>query len=195
MVEAALVDIGNVLLKLRRNPVDAVLSASAGDVVRESFFQLYCCFESGVVSEEEFISRGMDIAGFEGSSDEFAEAWCDIFGPMPDVWAWCERRKAEGMRLVLFSNTNSLHKKRFFQESVFSLFDSAVYSDEVGEMKPGKGMYEYAVNVLKLNPSRTLYVDDLEENVEAGRRFGFRALRFLPDDPMRSLAEMDDLCR
>lgn len=194
-MKAALVDIGNVLLKLRRNPMDFLVPDGAGEVLREAFLQLYCCFESGVVSEQEFVSRAMSITGFQGSPVEFESAWCDIFDPMTEMWEWCERKKAEGMKLVLFSNTNTLHLARFLKEPIFSQFDAAIYSFEIGEMKPGDGMYEYAVGKLGLNPSETVYVDDLEQNIETGQRFGFRCSQFFPGDPVGSVARLDDLCR
>lgn len=192
-MNAALVDIGNVLLKLRRNPMDFLLPASADTSTREAFLQLYCCFESGAVSESEFVSRAIAITGFSGSEKEFEMAWCDIFDPMPEMWEWCAKKKEEGVRLVLFSNTNTLHLARFLQEPVFGLFDDAIYSFEIGEMKPGNGMYEYAVGALGLNPAETLYVDDLEQNIETGRRFGFCCSHFLPDDPAGSVARLDTL--
>ena len=175
--------------------MDVLLGSSPGERSRDAFFQLYCCFESGVISETEFVSRAMNITGFAGTSEELISVWCDIFDPMPGMWDWCARKKKEGMKLVLFSNTNSLHRARFFREPVFSLFDDAVYSDEIGEMKPGNGMYEYAIHKLGVNPTRTIYVDDLEANIETGRRFGFQCSRFFPDDPITSVARLDAMCR
>lgn len=191
MIKNALIDVGNVLLRLRSNPWEGLFRGSIPDEARMTAFrQLYALFESGGLRSEEFISRGMEITNFQGSADEFSFRWCDIFAPIHPMHDFCAWMKERSVRLVLFSNTNPLHEEEIRKSAFYRFFDNAVYSYVVGEMKPGDGMYEYAVSGLRLDPAETLYVDDLAENILTGKVFGFRSYRF---DPMRVEQNVEEL--
>lgn len=200
MIDSVLVDIGNVLLRLRCNPIDALLSkgrVASCEIreVREELNRLYCCFESGQIHSAQFVEEAMELTKFVGNVSDFEHTWCDIFDLIPEMWEWCRGMKARGMRLVLFSNTNELHRERFLKYPNFCMFEEAIYSDFVGQMKPESGMYREAIDRLSLVPSRTLYVDDLKDNVETGRKFGFCSYLFRPSEVSECVSDLDLLCK
>ncbi|HQZ29741.1 MAG TPA: HAD-IA family hydrolase, partial [Verrucomicrobiales bacterium] len=88
-------------------------------------------------------------------------------------------RKAEGKTLFLLSNTNGIHVP-FFEKTypVFELFDQRIYSHEVGLMKPDPRIYELVKETLPLLPNRTIYIDDLPANCEAGSKAGFLSVLY-----------------
>ena len=61
---------------------------------------------------------------------------------------------------------------------IFTEFEHAVFSHEVGAMKPDDRIYEHALNAHQLDPAKTLYIDDLPENIAAGKRFGLRSFQY-----------------
>ncbi len=73
-------------------------------------------------------------------------------------------------------------------------FDGVLISGEIGVAKPDRRMFRTLVERYDLEPRRSVFVDDLERNVEAAAALGFVAIRFTgADDLRRSLAELDVL--
>ena len=48
-------------------------------------------------------------------------------------------------------------------------------SNEMGLAKPGLEIYEEMIRRTGMNPKESVYFDDLEQNVEAGKRAGLNA--------------------
>ena len=142
-------------------------------------------FESGRIHQDEYIPWAIERLGSPIDADGFIHAWRDIFTPVDPMWRTVERLAADGHRLILFSNTNSIHCPWIFENyDVFRHFPEAVLSYEVNAMKPDDAIYEHAVARHGLKPAETLYIDDLAANCETGRRFGFRTWQYdLNDHP------------
>ena len=129
----ALIDIGNVLLAFDFGPAMGKLAAvDSTSSVEERVGRLLARkddFESGRLGEDEFISWASDQLQFKGTPDEFREAWNSIFVPIDEMWTTIRELKAEGLTLILFSNTNSIHASSFSQEyEIFTEFDHACAS-------------------------------------------------------------------
>ena len=105
-----------------------------------------------------------------------------VHGAWHGGWCWrrvADRLAAAGHRLILFSNTNSLHCPWAFEVFPdFALFDAAVLSFEVGAIKPDPAIYEHAIATHHLDPAATLYIDDLAPNIATGRAHGFRCFQY-----------------
>ncbi|MDA8596547.1 HAD family phosphatase [Flavobacteriaceae bacterium] len=52
----------------------------------------------------------------------------------------------------------------------FKDFDGVVVSGEVKMRKPHDDIYEYTFKTLKIDPKKTVYIDDNPANIEAGKR-------------------------
>jgi 2-haloacid dehalogenase len=59
-------------------------------------------------------------------------------------------------------------------------------SGEVGLIKPDVAIYEMHHGAFGLNPSRTLFIDDVPANVDAARKAGWQAVRFIDAKILRS---------
>ena len=195
MIKNALMDVGNVLLRLCCAPWTNLYPEGQKPSQREvnHFMQLYALYEVGGISSEEFVSCGMEITGFRGTYHKFAFLWCDIFEPILPMQQFCEWMKMKGIRLILFSNTNALHEEEIRNSNFYRLFDDAIYSFVVGASKPGDGMYEYAISQLKIKPNETLYVDDLKENILTGMAFGFRTFHFAQEQIDRQIEQLKNI--
>lgn len=129
--------------------------------------------ESGHVAADDYIAWALKVMGSDASHEEFREAWCDIFTPNEAMWQRVHELKADGHKLVLLSNINSIHSPWIYEAyPEFELFDGAVMSFEVGCIKPQPAIYEYALEAHGLEVDQTLYIDDVPENVDAGRAVG-----------------------
>ncbi|MGL5016682.1 MAG: HAD-IA family hydrolase, partial [Luteolibacter sp.] len=106
--------------------------------------------------------------------DEFRHAWRHIFTPNKPMWATVRQLVADGHRLIIFSNTNSIHCPWVFEEyPEFCLFPEAVLSYQTGFVKPEPEIYHHAIRAHGLIPEETLYIDDLPQNIATGRDLGF----------------------
>ncbi|MFU8894382.1 MAG: HAD-IA family hydrolase [Luteolibacter sp.] len=130
------------------------------------------------------MKRSIELSGADFDAEDFLEAWRNVFTRnLPMLERVRALKKAGGHRLILFSNTNSLHDPWIFEEfPELDQFDGKVLSYEVGAMKPAPAIYEYAIREFSLDPASTLYIDDLAENIAAGERYGFRCHLYRLDD-------------
>ena len=59
-------------------------------------------------------------------------------------------------------------------------------SGDVGLIKPDVAIYEMHHGAFGLNPSRTIFIDDVAENVEGARKAGWHAVRFIDPEILKS---------
>jgi epoxide hydrolase-like predicted phosphatase len=58
------------------------------------------------------------------------------------------------------------------------LFDSVVYSAQVGVAKPDPSMFHLSLDELDVTPSEALFIDDYSRNIDAALALGILAIRF-----------------
>lgn len=92
--------------------------------------------------------------------------------------------RARGYRLHALTNwsaeTFPVARRRF---AFLEWFEDIVVSGEVGLIKPDPRIFALAIERCRLEPARTVFIDDNPHNVEAGGKAGLHALRF--QDPAR----------
>ena len=142
-------------------------------------------FESGAISNEEYIPWAIGQLAVEIQEEHFLHAWRNIFTPIEPMWRVVESLAAGGHRLILFSNTNGIHCPWIFENyGIFRHFEARVLSYEARSVKPHDPIYEYAIREYDLKPEETRYIDDLGPNIETGKKWGFRSFQYdLNDHP------------
>ncbi|NNE90031.1 MAG: HAD family phosphatase [Verrucomicrobiales bacterium] len=140
-------------------------------------------FELGKFDTSEYVRRAGEMIGFTGTEAEFIEAFGDIFELNQPVADLIDELSAAGHRLCLLSNTNAIHVPFFTKKwsGVFRHFDQAVFSHEVGLMKPDPAIFDVTIELLGLDPSNTIYIDDLPDNCKNGAAAGLRAFQYSTD--------------
>ena len=192
MLHDFLFDIGNVILKFDFNigvqRIQDRCTKMTGNKILPAIADLTDDLESGKLETSAYVEEVISRLGFSGSANDFIRAFEDIFTLNTDMVSLIDQLKLNGHRLYLLSNTNGIHVPFFTREyPVFEHFDGAVYSHEAGVMKPKPAIYEAAIQQFKLDPQHTLYIDDLEANVIAGRESGLLGLHYDPDQHYRLL--------
>ena len=194
---AALFDIGNVLVHVDFLPSLLKLvppgTADPQQLV-ESLLEKKDEYETGAMSDDEFVSWASRRLEFEGGAEEFRTAWCSLFSPVAAMWPVVAFLRSLGVRLFLFSNTNGLHAEWLLENypDLRDLFEASVFSHEVGAIKPDEAIYHFAVETHGLCPEDTLYIDDLPENIATGHRLGFRAHQYDADEHHQFVAWLDE---
>jgi putative hydrolase of the HAD superfamily len=184
-MRALLFDIGNVLVTfdLQRGISRlAERSPLSQQAIVEVITPLKEPFESGRMSEAEFVFRSMDGMDFNGTKEDFLDIWCDIFA-LNEPMALTLATLPQKLPAYLFSNTNGPHLRYLLERfAIFKHFDGGIYSHEAKCMKPADGMYEQAIARFGLDPAQTFYADDLPANIATGRRLGFVSYQYDPAD-------------
>lgn len=136
-------------------------------------------FEAGRIPEPEYVRWAIERLGGGIEPEAFRHAWRHIFTPNEPMWSVAESLAAAGHRLILFSNTNSIHCPWIFEAYPrFSIFHGAVLSHLAQGIKPDLPIYEHAIREHGLIPAETRYIDDLPANIATGRRLGFRCWQY-----------------
>jgi putative hydrolase of the HAD superfamily len=181
---ALLFDIGNVLVRFDFTAA-AQRFAAQSEATTEQVLSLLSPFkddlESGRISDDDFVSQSIERIGFRGGREEFIRIWSDIFSENGPMIAAAEELAARHP-LYLLSNTSGLHKDWLFANfPVFRHFTGGIYSHEARSMKPGDAIFRAAIETFALDPSATLYIDDLPDNIATGQRLGFVCHHYHPD--------------
>jgi FMN phosphatase YigB (HAD superfamily) len=180
-IEAAIFDIGNVLLKFnyfvaaeRLRLVNGLESLPDHAPIVEAKAAL----EVGQIDRAEFLARAMPAFEHAGDEESFLAIWRDIFHlntPMADF----ARDLSTRMPVYLLSNISCIHKEYIFEHyPVFSLFTDGAYSYLLGCLKPEPMIYGKALAQFGLRPEQVVLFDDLADNVAAARAQGWQAIQY-----------------
>jgi len=103
-----------------------------------------------------------------------------------DTVAVLAELRERGHRLVALTNwsaeTFPVARARF---AFLQWFEDIVVSGEVRLAKPDPRIFQLAIERNRLDPARTLFIDDSQVNVEAARGTGLHALHFHGSGPLR----------
>ena len=104
----------------------------------------------------------------------------------PTVALLRELRERKGLKLYGLSNMSEtifayLHARHDF----FKLFDGIVVSANVKLLKPEPEIYEHLRDRFALDFGESVFIDDLQRNVESARQVGLPAIQFLTTDQVR----------
>jgi len=172
-----LFDIGNVLLAFDFLPaLNSLKGDKSHSEVFEKILQAKDDFESGKLSTAQYLPMIRKWLDFSGSDNEIISAWNSVFTEITQTFQLAEHLRDQGHRLILFSNINPIHA-RFCTEKyrLLEKFDRAVFSFEIGAIKPEDAFFTRAFDTFSIIPENTIYIDDLPKNVEVGKRHGLNA--------------------
>lgn len=182
-IEAAIFDIGNVLLFFDYMKAAGRLMEKNGLELlpaREKITAANQLLETGRISTSEFLAIVRPEFRDTGDETEFLQIWADIFEENTRMTSLA-RALSQKMPVFLISNIGPIHHDFIFRNfSVFSIFQDRLFSYEVQLMKPDRRIFELAVTRFGVNPHNTFYFDDLAENCDAASLAGFQAHHFEP---------------
>ncbi len=113
--------------------------------------------------------------------------------PIEPTVAWLrELRGRGGLRLYGLSNmSEAIFAYLDERHDFFKLFDGIVVSAAVKLLKPEPAIYEHLRDRFALDFAESVFIDDLERNVESARRLGLPAIRF--ETPEQARRELEPL--
>jgi epoxide hydrolase-like predicted phosphatase len=184
MMKAIVFDFGNVLGFFDHGKTLRKL-AEHTDLTVEQMHELFYAahleeaYESGQISDEAFLQELHKLGNLRCTPEFTAEAWGDIFTPNEEVCALIPRLKPR-YRLLLGSNTNAMHSRKFVKQfaDVLAHFDAVVLSHDIGVRKPKRGFFEHCQRLEGCSPRECLFIDDLPANVAGARELGWHGIVF-----------------
>jgi epoxide hydrolase-like predicted phosphatase len=97
------------------------------------------------------------------------ERMFQFFEHAPDMNGLVHRARHKGIKTALLSNSwGNTYPRHGWDD----MFDEVVISGEVGMRKPDANIYHYTLNLLKVKPEESVFVDDLAHNIKAAADLG-----------------------
>ncbi len=152
-------------------------------LLRENFEATTTC--NNVIQRTDTVREALLNGRLTCTPVEFLTFYDDIFWPNPEVIALIPQLKPR-YRLVLASNTNDAHYRRYSYDyaQVLSYFDHLVPSHQAGSRKPHPEFFAYAKQFALAEPAECVFVDDMPINVEAADRAGLGGLLYTPNQTL-----------
>ena len=146
---------------------------------------IFLKLETGEITEGEFFSGIKNLAGKILTDENIKNAWCAMFTDLPKSRVKIIERLKKEHRVILLSNTNSIHRRHFDKmaegySSLSELFDEVYYSFMLHDHKPNVSVFKKMIEAEGLAPVRTLFLDDSQKNIDAAREIGMQAILITP---------------
>lgn len=176
-IENVVFDLGKVLLDFNfRSSVEYLVDKGA--LANLEFFKRAGVveFECGKISPREFLERVAEITPEPIDLDHLQNLWMDIFTPDEQMIELAKTLRGNYKTFIL-SNTNELHWGHVTQAfGVHNWVDGALPSHEAGYVKPDQRIYQTLLERFSLVPEKTIFIDDLAENIEAAQDCGIKGI-------------------
>ncbi|MCO6459991.1 MAG: HAD family phosphatase [Saprospiraceae bacterium] len=183
-------DLGNVLLNIDFNKTRSRLSAVTGldfNQIDDKTMTVFNKFETGKIPYVVFFNYLTKISRTNAVINDLLPAWNAMLEEMPEGISELLTSLAANYKLFLLSNINETHadwfdrylekqgiKKLWYNQ----IFTRIYYSNIIGRRKPEAECFKFVLEDSNISPSETLFIDDLEENVQAAVATGIQAMQY-----------------
>lgn len=177
-------DLGNVLVHVDKQLAIRKLSELTGrnmvEITELISLEKEEAFERGEMTSLEYLAYFREKFQLPESLtlEELTRWWIVPFTPNEPVLAMLPKLRRQ-TKIFLLSNTNAIHIEAV--EGAYRILprlDGAILSYEVGFLKPDREIYEIALERAGASPENSIFIDDLEENIEGAKKVGMRTHRF-----------------
>ena len=183
MYKNVIFDLGNVLLDF--NPRGYLKSKISDDKLEDVFKAIFSSEEwvmldRGTITEKEAINNIINRnSTYKNEINLAFDNWYDLLKPIEESVEILMSLKENGYKIYYLSNFHELafgevtKKNKFFE-----LFDGGVVSYAEKLIKPEEDIYKLILERYKLNPNESIFVDDMETNVEGANKVGIKTILF-----------------
>jgi putative hydrolase of the HAD superfamily len=136
-------------------------------------------FDAGRMSLDEYMADTLFFRRREFTREAFKDFMYAQSKPFPDVLRLAEALAAKPDCFMAALNNESLplnqyRIERFGLRRYFRCFFSSCY---LGVRKPGRKIYELALQMTQAHPEDCVFIDDRPENLDPARELNMRAVR------------------
>ncbi|HEY9343035.1 MAG TPA: HAD family phosphatase [Hanamia sp.] len=199
-IENIIFDLGGVILDIDYNLTRTAFEKLGVTRFDEMYSQatadkLFQRLETGHISEGDFFTELNKCTGLQLSPLEITAAWnAMLLNYRENSLTFLETIQSK-YNLYLLSNTNFIHLtalEKMFNSRKRSTpfngyFKKAFYSCEIGLRKPDADCYQWVMDHLSINPATSLFIDDLQNNVEAAQSVGLQTIQLKAGNKIEDL--------
>ncbi len=142
-------------------------------------------FDRGTVSMQAVIDRasvrlGLDHAALCALVQGIGEQLLPMMPSLALLAQWHQRRQnGQAVRLYYLSNMSPPFARTLERKFEFlQWFDGGIFSGDVHLIKPEPAIYQCLQNRHALEPSRTVFIDDVPANVKTAQSLGWHGIHF-----------------
>lgn len=184
MIKNILFDIGSVLVSFQ--PYDYICDVVNDKKTADKLYKAIFCTKEWQMLDEGTITEDEAFECFSKSCPEYREIiekikydWYTILTPINGTVDIFHKLKKRGYKAYILSN---YHDKAFDmiynKYDFFKSFDGMVISSRVKLLKPDARIFRRLIDEYHINPEETVYIDDLQSNLDAAEKFGFVTVLF-----------------
>jgi putative hydrolase of the HAD superfamily len=144
-------------------------------------------YETGKISTREFL---LDLSNNlrEGFTEKnIISIWNSVVLDFPVERLQMLEELRKQYKVHLLSNINDLHARCFeekfhswFGKDPRTYFDQFFFSHEIGLRKPDLKTFTWALQQLKADGAKVVFIDDVAENIEGAKAAGMQAYQLIP---------------
>ncbi|HKJ04698.1 MAG TPA: HAD family phosphatase [Geopsychrobacteraceae bacterium] len=172
-------DVGRVLIDFSYERLVKVLyrqGASVTDVDEFTAEVDLVPYEHGQISDQQFLENLNALLVTPLSEDQLIAAWKDLFTPIDEMLIMAAELKSQ-CGVYLISNTSNLHWQHLLQTyRLAEICHGHLASYQVGVMKPAPEIFSIACERFDLVPQQTVFIDDMQVNVEGAIACGWNGI-------------------
>lgn len=156
-------------------PAD-LLGGAVGSLVGE--------FQVGNISTDSFLDSLLPSMRQGVTRKQLLDAWNALILDVPQQRRDALLRlRASGARTYMLSNTNDAHMERIYEkcfggsrDNMLVYFDDLFLSNEMHLAKPDPAIFHELIRRTGINPAESVFVDDLQKNLDTASALGFDTL-------------------
>ncbi|MGI9236499.1 MAG: HAD family hydrolase [Woeseiaceae bacterium] len=147
----------------------------------------WIALDRGTIALDHAIDRGATRTGLprqdiERLMNEVPRSLAPIEGTI-ELIRTIHNTKNELFVLSNMSLASISHLER--NHGIWDLFDGVVISCRIQKVKPEIAIYEHLLATHGLEPAETVFIDDMNENLEAASSLGIQTIRFIDPSQCR----------
>jgi glucose-1-phosphatase len=148
-------------------------------VFKEGYDSLTLRYETGHIPTGEYLDGLRIVFDNKFTNKQLELAFASIIQKPVEGISEIVKRLSVAHQTALVSNTNEIHYKLSLEKfDVLKFLHVHYLSYRLQVMKPARGFYDAIIKDQGVSPSRMLFIDDIEENVEAAKKAGMTGLKF-----------------
>lgn len=136
--------------------------------------------DRGCLEEEEYLRQFVaEAPEYEADILEVVSRAHEAITKLDYPETWTKYLKSRGYHLYVLSNYSKFmlaHSKD--KMDFLPYMDGTVFSCEVQELKPEAAIYQKLLDMYHLDPEKSVFIDDREENCQGARNVGIHAICF-----------------
>jgi len=195
-VSTIIFDLGGVILNLDYSLTTEAFKAFGSANFEALYAQaqqnhIFDQFEIGAISSQEFRAYLRSAFGQHLTDNDLDTAWNAMLLDLPLERVELLQKLRADYRVLLYSNTNAIHLKKF-QEIIEDsygtkflledLFHETYYSHLISRRKPHAESFQYILEINHLTPEEVVFIDDSIQHVEGAASIGIRAHHLINQD-------------